>query len=84
MPLDGGFVRPEWSLDTSFLAGLSPAQDADGHLVTDGSGRTSEPGLHAAGDTASPGPQQLIVAAGAGAHTAAVLIHDTVGITTAH
>lgn len=82
--LDGGFVRPDWSLDLSFLEGISPMRDEGGHLVTDGSGRTSEPGLYAAGDAASPGPQQLIVAAGAGARAAAVIVHDAVGVTTAH
>ena len=64
--------------------GLDPATDADGNLVTDGSGRTSIPGLYAAGDAATPGPQQLIVAAGAGARVAAVLTHDLLGVTTAH
>ncbi|UNK71054.1 NAD(P)/FAD-dependent oxidoreductase [Microbacterium sp. H1-D42] len=80
----GGFVRPEWSLDLSFLHGCSPTTDSDGHLLTDGSGRTSIRRLYAAGDAAAPGPQQLIVAAGAGARAAAVIVHDAVGVTTAH
>ena len=84
IPLDGGFVRPDWSLDLSFLDGISPALDGGGHLVTDGSGRTSEPGLYAAGDAAAPGPQQLIVAAGAGARAAAMIVHDGLGVTTSH
>jgi thioredoxin reductase len=42
------------------------------------------PGLYAAGDAAAPGPQQLIVAAGAGARVAAVIVHDTIGVATAH
>ena len=82
--LTGGFVRPEWSLDLSFLDGFSPETDDAGHLLTDGSGRTSIRGLYAAGDAAAPGPQQLIVAAGAGARAAAVIVHDTIGVTTAH
>ena len=82
--LTGGFVRPEWSLDLSFLDGFSPDRDDAGHLVTDGSGRTSTRGLYAAGDAAAPGPQQLIVAAGAGARAAAMIVHDAVGVTTAH
>lgn len=84
VPVVGGFVRPKWSLDLSFLDGFEPARDADGHLVTDGSGRTSIPGLYAAGDAAAPGPQQLIVAAGTGARAAAVIVHDAIGVTAAH
>lgn len=82
--VDGGFVRPEWATELSFLRGFSPAVDADGHLVTDRAGRTDVPGLYAAGDAAIPGPQQLIVAAGAGAGVAAVMVHDAVGIAQAH
>lgn len=84
VPIAGGFVRPAWHAPLEFLAGLSPEVDADGHLVTDASGRTSLAGLYAAGDAATPGPQQLIVAAGAGARVAAVLTHDLLGVTTAH
>jgi len=84
VPIAGGFVRPTWHPSLEFLAGLAPEVDADGHLVADASGRTSIAGLYAAGDTASPGPQQLIVAAGAGARVAAVLTHDLLGVTTAH
>jgi thioredoxin reductase len=80
----GGFVRPTWHAAHDFLDPLSPACDADGHLVTDRSGRTSVPGLYAAGDAAAPGPQQLIVAAGQGARVAAVLVQDLLGVRTAH
>lgn len=83
-PIDGGFVRPEWEADLSFLDGIAPDRDTAGHLLTDRSGRTSIPGLYAAGDVAAPGPQQLIVAAGAGARVAAVIIHDRIGVATAH
>lgn len=82
--LDGGFVRPEWQTELSFLDGISPEIDREGNLVTDRSGRTDVPGLYAAGDAAIPGPQQLIVAAGAGARVAAVMVHDAVGVATAH
>lgn len=82
--VEGGFVRPEWEADLSFLDGIEPELDAVGHLVTDRSGRTRVPGLYAAGDVAAPGPQQLIVAAGAGARVAAVIVHDTIGVATAH
>ncbi|WP_435748141.1 NAD(P)/FAD-dependent oxidoreductase [Microbacterium sp. PMB16] len=82
--VDGGFVRPEWETALGFLDGITPAVDGAGHLVTDRSGRTDVPGLYAAGDAAAPGPQQLIVAAGAGARVAAVIVHDTIGVATAH
>lgn len=82
--LDGGFVRPEWQTELSFLDGITPALDAQGNLITDRSGRTDVPGLYAAGDAAIPGPQQLIVAAGAGARVAAVMVHDAVVVATAH
>ena len=82
--VEGGFVRPEWETDLSFLDGFTASVDHHGHLVTDRSGRTDVPGLYAAGDAAAPGPQQLIVAAGAGARVAAVIVHDTIGVATAH
>lgn len=82
--VEGGFVRPEWDTNLAFLDGISPAVDGSGHLVTDRSGRTDVPGLYAAGDAAAPGPQQLIVAAGAGARVAAVIVHDAIGVATAH
>lgn len=82
--IDGGFVRPQWSPALDFLTGVDVERDADGTLVVDRSGRTSVPGMYAAGDAASPGPQQLIVAAGQGARAAAVLVHDLIGVSTAH
>ncbi|WP_337001387.1 MULTISPECIES: NAD(P)/FAD-dependent oxidoreductase [unclassified Microbacterium] len=82
--IDGGFVRPEWESTLSFLDGIAPARDDSGLLRTDRSGRTDVPGLYAAGDAAAPGPQQLIVAAGAGARVATVIVHDSIGVATAH
>ncbi len=84
IPVEGGFVRPRWTPSLEFLAGVELDCDDSGHLVVDRSGRTNVPGLYAAGDAAAPGPQQLIVAAGQGARSAAVLVHDLVGVTTAH
>ena len=84
VPVDGGFVRPHWQPQLDFLAAHDPQREADGTLVVDRSGRTSIAGLYAAGDAAAPGPQQLIVAAGQGARAAAVLVHDLVGVRTAH
>ena len=84
VPVDGGFVRPEWENALTFLDGIAPTLDHAGHLRTDRSGRTDVPGLYAAGDAATPGPQQLIVAAGAGARVATVIVHDSIGVVSAH
>ncbi|GAA1976534.1 NAD(P)/FAD-dependent oxidoreductase [Microbacterium pumilum] len=80
----GGFVRPHWSAALDFLADLEVELDGDGHLAVDRSGRASVAGLYGAGDAVAPGPQQLIVAAGQGARVAAVLVHDEIGVRTAH
>lgn len=84
VPVDGGFIRPVWEPAHGFLDGLDLETDAEGHLIIDRSGRTSMVGIYAAGDVATPGPQQLIVAAGAGARVAAVLTHDVLGLATSH
>jgi thioredoxin reductase len=83
-PIDGGFVRPEWHSDLSFLHGMAPTVDEHGHVVVDRGGRTGVAGLYAAGDAAVPGPQQLIVAAGAGAQAARTIVRDAVGVEFAH
>jgi len=75
-----GFVRPAWSAPLSYLRGLGPDHDADGYLVVDAWGRTSVPGVYAAGDITPPGPQQLIVAAGNGARVARALNRDLAGV----
>lgn len=74
----GAFVRPVYAPNLGYAAALGLETDADGYLVVDASGRTSVPGVYAAGDSAAPGPQQLIVAAGAGAKVAAALNRDLV------
>lgn len=84
VPVTGGFVRPLWHPVVDFLDGVGLDTDERGHLTTDRDGRTSMPGIYAAGDVAAPGPQQLIVAAGAGARVAAIITHDLLGVTTAH
>ncbi|MGB3413485.1 MAG: NAD(P)/FAD-dependent oxidoreductase [Microbacteriaceae bacterium] len=78
IPVSGGFVRPRWVEQLDYLEGIQPEVDAWGLLKTDRDGRTSIPGLYAAGDLTSPGPQQLIVAAGAGARTAATIHRDLI------
>ena len=71
VPRNGGFVRPLWSVPLDFASSLPIERDAEGHVLVDERGATSVTGLFAAGDTTPPGPQQLIVAAGAGARVAA-------------
>jgi thioredoxin reductase len=81
IPRTGGFVRPLWSVPTAHLDALAPelSRDDDGFLVVDDLGATSVTGLFAAGDITPPGPQQLIVAAGAGAKVAAAVNRHLLG-----
>lgn len=79
VPRAGGFVRPEWSAALDYVSATGADLDGDGLLVVDGHGRTSVPGLYAAGESTAPGPQQLIVAAGDGARVAAVINRDLIG-----
>jgi len=76
----GGFIRPVWSPALSFADGLDLDRDDEGYLVTDAHGRTSLPGVYAAGETTAPGPQQLIVAAGSGAVVASAVNRDLIGL----
>lgn len=73
----GGFVRPLWHPAADPLNNLNVERDKNGCLMTDPDGRTSVPGLYAAGEVAAPGPQQLIVAAGQGARAAAAIVRDS-------
>lgn len=74
----GGFMRPLWSPALDYADDLGLDRDDDGLIVVDRQGRTSVPGVYAAGDSTPPGPQQLIVAAGAGAVVAAALNRDLI------
>jgi thioredoxin reductase len=78
--VDGGFVRPRWDAALGYAESLALETDGWGLLETDAEGRTSAAGVYAAGDSTAPGPQQLIVAAGAGARTAAAINRDLIGI----
>lgn len=77
-PRTGGFVRPTWHVDLDWVS-VPLDRDADGLVVVDRAGRTSVAGLYAVGDVTPPGPEQLIVAAGHGAVTAAAVHRDLVG-----
>lgn len=72
IPRTGGFVRPVWAAALAYLDGVDDALERDelGLVRTDDLGRSSVPGIYAAGDVTPPGPQQLIVAAG---HAAVVV-----------
>jgi thioredoxin reductase len=76
VPRSAGFVRPFYEPVLGFLDPLGLDVDDWGLLVVDDDGRTSVPGVYAVGDAVVPGPQQLIVAAGSGAKTAAALVRD--------
>ena len=77
-PRTGGFVRPTWHVDLDWVD-ATLERDAEGLVVVDRAGSTNVPGLYAVGDVTPPGPEQLIVAAGHGATTAAAVHRDLVG-----
>lgn len=80
IPRSGGFVRPQWAAPLGYLESLALDRDPDGYVVVDAWGRTSVPGVYAAGDITPPGPQQLIVAAGNGARVSRALNRDLAGV----
>lgn len=80
---DAMFVRPVWSTALGYADALGLAFDAEGLLEVDSDGRTNAAGVYAAGDSTPPGPQQLIVAAGAGARAANTINGDLLSLTVA-
>jgi thioredoxin reductase len=76
IPRVAAFVRPRYSPALGFAEPLGLAVDRDGLLLVDADGRTSLTGVYAAGDSTPPGPQQLIVAAGAGGRAADAINRD--------
>jgi thioredoxin reductase len=77
VPLDALFVPPRFAPNNRLLAGLGCAADDDGWITTDTSGRTSVPGVWAAGNVVDP-RAQVITAAGAGSAAAIALNADLV------
>jgi thioredoxin reductase len=75
----GGFVRPHWTPAIDYLDLPTLERDADALIVVDDLGRSSVPGLYAAGDSTPPGADQLIIAAGSGARVAAAINRDLLG-----
>ena len=76
IPRRAAFVRPIYQANLGYAASLGLATTDEGWITVDDAGRTSVPGVYAAGDSTAPGPQQLIVAAGAGARVAAAVNRD--------
>ncbi|QWZ08670.1 NAD(P)/FAD-dependent oxidoreductase [Nocardioides panacis] len=77
IPRDALFVPPRFVPNTTLLAGLGCTSDPDGWVSVDATGRTSVPGVWAAGNVVDP-RAQVITAAGAGSAAAIALNADLV------
>jgi thioredoxin reductase len=77
VPRAAVFVRPRFVPNNDVLVALGCAMDDDGWVVTDPGGRTSVPGVWAAGNVANP-RAQVITAAGEGSAAAIALNGDLV------
>ena len=77
IPRDALFVPPRFVPNNKLLLGLGCDVDADGWVAVDNTGRTSVPGVWAAGNVVDP-RAQVITAAGAGSAAAIVLNADLV------
>jgi thioredoxin reductase len=77
IPRDALFVPPRFVPTNHLLVGLGCALDADGWVAVDTTGRTSVPGVWAAGNIVDP-RAQVITAAGAGSAAAIALNADLV------
>lgn len=66
----GGFVAPKWLPHAAFLKELGYETTESGAILTDGTGKSTVPGLFAAGEAATGAPSQLILAAAAGSMAA--------------
>jgi alkyl hydroperoxide reductase subunit F len=69
LPLDGVFIEIGWLPNTDMLDGLV-ALNSRKEIIVDCNGRTSTPGIFAAGDVTSVKNKQIIIAAGDGAKAA--------------
>lgn len=68
---EGGFVAPQLLQASPFGEVLGCEMNVMGGIVTDPLGRTTVPGVYAAGDVSVVVPHQLIIAAAAGSRAAA-------------
>lgn len=73
---EGGFVVSALSQASEFGAQLGCEMNAQGNMVIDELGRTTIPGVYAAGDAAGIAPAQLVIAAAAGSRAAAAVNTD--------
>jgi thioredoxin reductase len=77
IPRDALFVPPRFVPNNALLVGLGCDADAGGWVAVDATGRTSVPGVWAAGNVVDP-RAQVITAAGAGSAAAIALNADLV------
>jgi thioredoxin reductase len=77
VPRDALFVPPRFVPNNHLLVGLGCDVDGDGWITTDDTGRTTVPGVWAAGNIVDP-RAQVITAAGAGSAAAIALNADLV------
>jgi thioredoxin reductase len=77
VPRDALFVPPRFIPNSGLLASLGCDVDANGWVIADNTGRTSVPGVWAAGNVIDP-RAQVITAAGAGSAAAIALNADLV------
>jgi thioredoxin reductase len=77
VPRDALFVPPRFVPNHDLLTGLGCQTDGEGWVTTDPTGRTSVPGVWAAGNVVDP-RAQVITAAGAGSAAAIALHADLV------
>lgn len=73
---EGGFVVSQLSQASGFGAQLGCEMNAQGNMAIDELGRTTVPGVYAAGDAAGMAPAQLVIAAAAGSRAAAAVNTD--------
>jgi thioredoxin reductase len=77
IPVDALFVPPRFIPNSALLVGLGCDADTDGWVTVDPTGRTSVPGVWAAGNIVDP-RAQVITAAGAGSAAAIAINADLV------
>ena len=77
VPRGAVFVRPRFVPTSGLLAGLGCDSDTNGWTTTDQTGRTSVPGVWAAGNAVNP-RAQVITAAGEGSAAAIAINNDLV------
>jgi thioredoxin reductase len=77
VPRDALFVPPRFVPNSHLIVGLGCDVDGDGWITTDNTGRTTVPGVWAAGNIVDP-RAQVITAAGAGSAAAIALNADLV------